>query len=280
MAQNDSLKYCQTENGTICYREFGVNNDSVILLLHGIPGSSHCFDSLASFLSNRYRVIVPDLLGFGNSSKPKFDYYMTAQAEAVSSLLTDKGVKELTIFGHDFGGPVALTFMRLFSYPKVNKLILSSTNVFTDTYIPPPLRMAKVPILRDLFFWMMAGSRMGMNMTYKQAVIQKDTYTHQMFNKSITKSGMRYTNRIFKKSLSNLKLHYKDIHNYLSEIKIPVLVLWGDADPFFAVNVGERTAKAVQKGLLIVYPKTGHYVPSEQPKAVSVDVLKFLNDGN
>lgn len=279
MSQNENLQTYQATNGTISYRELGSQNDTVILLLHGIPGSSHCFDSVANLLAKHFRVILPDLLGFGCSSKPNGDYYMKAQALALNELLLSIDIRKLNVFGHDFGGPVALTLMQEYPQLKVDNLILSSTNVFTDTYIPPPLRLAKVPILRDFFFWMMAGSRFGMNMTYKQAVIQKTTYTHKMFNQSVTKNGMKYTSKIFKKSLSNLKKHYSSIQNYLSQITVPVLVLWGDSDPFFAVNVGERTAKAVKNGDLVIYTKTGHYVPSEQPTQVYNSICKFLSNG-
>ena len=280
MSQNITplSKQVVTANGTLHYLEYGSTNKEIIFLLHGIPGSSHCFDSLAIHLSSSYRAIVPDMLGFGKSSKPVNDYYTNAQATAYSELYNSITSDSIIVFGHDFGGPAAITLIKDFSNVKIKKLILASTNMFVDAYVPPPMRLAKVPVLGHAFFWLMTGNRMGTKMMYNQGVKNKATYTLHQYKKSITKSGMKYTMRIFRKSLSNLKLHYQSIQDHLANIIIPVLVLWGDSDPFFAVDVGQRTKNALKNSRLIVYKSTGHFVPSEQPAAVFQDINKFINE--
>lgn len=280
MSQNITpfSKHVETANGTLHYLEYGSNNKEIIFLLHGIPGSSHCFDSLAILLGSSYRVIVPDMIGFGKSSNPDGDYYTKAQATAYSELYQSITSDSIIVFGHDFGGPVAITLIKGFPSVKIKKLILASTNMFTNTYVPPPMRLAKIPILGHAFFWLMTGNRMGMKMMYNQGVKNKATYTLQQYKKSITKSSMKYTMRIFRKSLSNLKLHYQSIQDHLVNINIPVLVLWGDSDPFFAVDVAERTKKAFNNSRLVVYKSTGHFVPSEQPNEVFQDINKFINE--
>ena len=266
----------ETSNGILHYTEYGSSNTETIFLLHGIPGSSHCWESLANMLGSLYRVIVPDMLGFGQSSKPKADYYIRGQAIAYAELYSKVTSDSIAVFGHDFGGPVAVTLLKDFKEVKIDKLVLASTNLFIDTYIPPPMRLAKVPIIRDALFWIMTGNGMGMRMLYKRAVRNKETYTFDQYKKSISESSMRYTSRIFKKSLSNLELHYQSIQDYLPKVTIPVLVLWGDSDPFFAVDVAERTNKAFPNSRLSIYNRTGHFVPSEQPELVFDDLRKFM----
>ena len=273
-------KQVETSNGIVHYTEYGSSNSKTIFLLHGIPGSSHCWESLANMLGSVYRVIVPDMLGFGQSSEPKTDYYISGQATAYAELYKKVTSDSIAVFGHDFGGPVAITLLKDFKEVKIDKLVLASTNMFIDTYIPPPMGLAKVPIIRDALFWVMTGNRMGMSMLYKQAVRNTETYTFEQYKKSISESSMKYTSRIFKKSLSNLKLHYQSIQDYLPKVTVPVLVLWGDSDPFFAVDVAERTSNAFQNSRLSVYSSTGHFVPSEQPELVFDDLIKFMATGS
>lgn len=118
-----------------------------LLLLHGIPGSALTWEQAGSLLSERFRVIIPDLRGFGRSEALVGDFYMEAQAHSLYEFLNGLGIQRLSIGAHDFGGPVAFTLMRLFPDLYVRTLIVSATNLFTDTYIPPPLRLAAVPVL-------------------------------------------------------------------------------------------------------------------------------------
>jgi pimeloyl-ACP methyl ester carboxylesterase len=278
MAQDTSPLsiFLETSNGRIHYYEYRSNEKETIFLLHGIPGSSHCWNALAALLSVNYRVVIPDMLGFGESGTPNRDYYMQGQATAIAALYKKITADSIIVFGHDFGGPVALTLLKDFPEVKIKKLVLASTNMFTDTYVPPPMRLAKVPLLGDLFFWIMTGNRMGMKMIYKQAVKNKEAYSYSAYKQSITNSGMKYTAKIFKKSLANLKKNYQSIQDHLSKVKIPVLVLWGDDDPFFGVDVAQRTHNAFSNSILLIYDGTGHFVPSEQPQKIFIDVKRFI----
>lgn len=248
------------------------------LLLHGIPGSALVWQAAGTLLTERYKIIIPDLLGFGQSSVPQGDYYMEAQATAISQLLTDLGVTSLYLGGHDFGGPVAITMMRMFPELKINGLVLSATNVFTDTYIPPPLRVASVPVLNTLMFKAMAGNRIGLGMMYLAATKNKSEASWEKFKKHLTPSGVELTWRIFQRSLADLKTNYSAVEDMLLRIETPTLVLWGDSDPFFAPSVAERIHESIEDSQLRIYKSTGHFVPEEQPNMVTRDILCFFEE--
>jgi pimeloyl-ACP methyl ester carboxylesterase len=129
------------------------------LLLHGIPGSSYAWEGVGTQLSNQYQVIIPDLVGFGDSDPSAGDHYLVDQARALKHLLDTLQIQTLLIAGHDFGAPVGLTLMRLFPELNVKGLVLSQTNVFIDTPIPLPLQIARVPLLATPAFWLMIGTR-------------------------------------------------------------------------------------------------------------------------
>jgi pimeloyl-ACP methyl ester carboxylesterase len=248
-----------------------------VLLLHGIPGSAYAWESVGVQLSGRYRVIIPDLLGFGESDVPAGDYYMESQASAIKELLDSLCISSLFLGGHDFGGPVALTLMRMFPELTVRRLVLSDTNTFTDTYIPPPLRMASIPGLNTLFFKAIAGNRIGMRMMYTAALKQKSETTWPMFRRHLTSSGMDYALRIFQRSLADLKTNYQAIEAMLPHISTETLILWGDSDPFFATSVGERMQRSIPGSTLKIYDQTGHFVPEEQPSRVANDIVSFFD---
>lgn len=264
------------------HKEYGISflkggNGKPFLLLHGIPGSVISWEKVGFLLQNRYQVIIPDLLGFGESDFPKGDYYMENQARYIRELLRHLGITNLYLGGHDFGGPVALTLMRLFPDLEIRGLVLSGTNVFTDTYIPPPLRIAKVPILGKIFFKIMAGNIFGLWMMYQQAFKNKSKNSWKRFKKHLTAGCMEFTAKIFHKSLADLKSNYKELEDMLPRIAVPTIVLWGALDPFFSVSVGERTHKAINNSAFRIYDDTGHFVPEERPTEVAADIIKFFN---
>lgn len=247
------------------------------LLLHGIPGSAYAWESVGMRLAVQYKVIIPDLLGFGESDTPTGDYYMEAQAYALRQLLDRLGINTLFVGGHDFGGPVALTLMRMFPELTIRGLVLTDTNTFTDTYVPPPLRVASIPVLNTLFFKAIAGNRIGMRLMYLAATKQKLESRWSMFRRHLTSSGIDFTRRIFQRSLADLKTNYQSIETMLPEIRIPTLILWGDSDPFFSTLVGERMRRSIPGSTLKIYEQTGHFVPEERPSEVANDIMEFMN---
>jgi pimeloyl-ACP methyl ester carboxylesterase len=267
--------------GRTSYFEGGTG--APILFLHGFPGSAYSWEAAARTLlekyPGRYRAIVPDLLGFGESIAAGDDWYMEGQAHAIADLMKRIGISDLYLAAHDFGGPVALTFLRLHSEFKIRKLMISSTNLFTDTPIPLPLRSAGISVLGDILYGMMAGSPFGFRMMYQFAALNKKAVTWQDFRRHVTPHGMASTARIFQHSLADLPSNYRPIEGFVSQIKIPTLILWGDRDPFFPISVAKRSEATIPNAALKIYKKTGHFVPEERAAEIADDLAIFF-EGN
>jgi len=274
--QNNTLT--RRKSGRTSYLEGGIGTP--ILFLHGFPGSAYSWETVARTLlekyPERYRVIIPDLLGFGESDSAGDDWYMEGQAHAISDLLRRLRISDLYLAAHDFGGPVALTFLRLHPASKVRKLMISSTNLFTDTPIPFPLRSAGIPILGDMVYGAMAGSPFGFRMMYQFAAINKNAVTWGDFSRHITPQGMSSTAKIFKHSLADLPGNYHQIEEFASQLKIPTLILWGDHDPFFPVSVAKRSEATILNAALKIYTQTGHFVPEERATDVADELAIFF----
>ena len=244
-----------------------------LLLLHGLPGSSHTWRSAGRLLAAHYDVIVPDLGGFGDSAPLDdealhldHDFYMEAHAEALHRLLDCLDVDTLYLGGHDFGGPVGLTLLRLFPRYTARGLVLSATNLFTDPHVPLPLRVANVPLLGTAAFRLLAGTRPGLRLLYRAAVQNRSAFPIREFDRHLTASGLNQTWRIFHRSLANLEDSYRDVEALLPRLDVPTIVLWGDRDPFFPVDAATRLVEALPDATLSIFEDTGHFVPEERPE--------------
>ncbi|TXM68836.1 alpha/beta hydrolase [Methylobacterium sp. WL120] len=108
-----SVSYSTQKVGDVgvYYREAGPRDAPVVLLLHGFPTASHMFRDLIPLLSDRYRVIAPDLPGFGNTTAPgrdAFEYSFDRLADVVGGFVDALGLKRYALYLFDYGAPVGL----------------------------------------------------------------------------------------------------------------------------------------------------------------------------
>src|SRR2546428_764954 len=108
----------------VSYRRAGWG--PVIVLIHGITGSSLTWEDVIEPLAERYTVVAPDLLGHGESAKPRGDYSLGAYASGVRDLLQAIGHDRATVVGHSLGGGVAMQFA--YQFPeRCERLVLRSS---------------------------------------------------------------------------------------------------------------------------------------------------------
>jgi pimeloyl-ACP methyl ester carboxylesterase len=215
-------------------------------------------------------VVIPDLLGFGNSHRPRelHQLHATAQAAAVELLLDELRCSEATVVGHDFGGPVALLLAR--SRPDlVARLALFATNAFTDIPVPFPLSTIKLPLVGRLAAALLFSApslRLMLRVGVGQPSVRLDAAAY------IGDEDQRHAiGTIFDGSLRHLSELYAPIEAALGALRIPTHVGWGDRDPFFSVERGRRTATALNATFEIL-PQAGHFLPEERPTEVAAAI--------
>ncbi len=230
----------------------GQRTSPALVLLHGIPGSAGSWTKVADRLASRFFILVPDLLGFGHSSDAE-DIHAESQAIALELALEAAGVDRATVVGHDFGGPIALSFYR--RRPQFfTALMLLSTNSFPDTSIPFPLSMVNAPVI---------GRVMG------RVLFSTPSLRLMLMRYGGTQLGeARSVRRIFTASLDNLAQLYGDYPGILHSVDVPASVVWGDRDPFFPVAQAERTASLLEDVKLHFLYGAGHFLPEERPEEV------------
>jgi pimeloyl-ACP methyl ester carboxylesterase len=115
-----------------------------ILLIHGIGDNSTTWNTIQAKLAQQFTVIAPDLLGHGQSDKPRADYSVAAYANGMRDLLSVLDIERVTIVGHSLGGGVAMQFA--YQFPQlVERLILVSAGGVTKD-VNVLLRLASLPM--------------------------------------------------------------------------------------------------------------------------------------
>ena len=247
-----------------------------ILLLHGIPGWRGTWHAAGALLAQHHPVIVPDLLGFGESGSPPRPMHAAEHAAAILRMLDRLQIEAVHLAGFDFGGPIAVSMVRV-APARIRSLTLLATNVFTDTPIPPPLRIARVRGLGEVAFRLMMG-KVGLTMMWFAAVKQRDAFPLNRYRSTLRfHEGLKSTRQVFVNSLRNLESLYRPIEDTLPSISVPTAVIWGDSDPFFPLAVGQRTARMIPGAVFLPIAGCGHFIPEEHPQAVAHAIEQLIH---
>ncbi|HQQ75919.1 MAG TPA: alpha/beta hydrolase [Thermoanaerobaculia bacterium] len=247
-----------------------------VVLLHGIPGSGASWDHVADLLATRCRVLVPDLLGFAASSRSADPETLHArgQAAALQEALHGLQIERATLVGHDFGGPVALSLIARLP-ALATGLGLLSTNTFPDTPIPFPLSATTWPLVGGLAGGILF-SPASFRMMLRQGVGPRSGALDAARAVGDAEQA-RAIATIFSTSLRSLAELYAPIEHALRSVTVPSFVAWGDRDPFFGVDQGRRTAKALTGARWALLEGAGHFLPEERPTEVASLIAELVD---
>src|SRR5919201_3094810 len=125
----------------VSYRVAG--EGPLVVLIHGIAGSSEQWDAASRLLAERFTVLAPDLLGHGQSAKPRGDYSLGAYAVSIRDLMIALGHRRGTVVGHSLGGGIAMQFAYQFPIFCERLVLVSSGGLGREVH--PLLRAATLP---------------------------------------------------------------------------------------------------------------------------------------
>ena len=248
----------------VSYRMAG--DGPTVVLIHGIAGSSTTWRAVMPALADRYTVIAPDLLGHGESAKPRGDYSLGAYASGVRDLLAVLGRDSGTVVGHSLGGGVAMQFAYQFperverlalvasgGLGKEVSVLLKAVTLPGAEYVLPLLLHRHI---REVGEWPggMArrfGWRPGDTLTevWRSYTTLTDRRSQQAFIHTV-------------RSVIDIAGQRVSAHDrlYLAEA-LPTLVVWGDRDRIIPVAHAHRTAESVPGARLEIIEGAGHFLP-------------------
>jgi len=243
-------------------RYYDVGSGPPLVLLHGLGGDADDWAFCLEALSASYRVIAPDLLGFGRSGKPHIDYTISGFVEVLEHFLRGLNIERTTLLGHSLGGWVAATFALRFP-EAVHKLVLvDAAGVWGEmTELPVNLRVSTLAHMREvfehLFYDKTLASDALIEMAYRQHLERGDGYTiHNL--------------------LLNLRSGHECLEERISALQMPTLIVWGEADEMIPVNTARHIQGLVSGSTLQIIPQCGHLPELEKPGEFVACVLEFL----
>jgi pimeloyl-ACP methyl ester carboxylesterase len=276
-------KTVQIDGLDVFYREAGAQHERNLLLLHGFPTSSHMFRHLIPLLADRYRVVAPDFIGFGQSSAPsvkEFEYTFDRLTDVVDKFTQAIGLQRYGIYLQDYGGPVG--FRLATAHPeRVRTLIIQNANAYVEG-----LGDGMKPI-RDY----------GENPTEENAKtlrgfltpdVTKFQYTHGAADVStvspdnwiidsayLSRPGNHEIQLALFRDYNNNVAQYPKWHAYLRDRRPPTLAVWGKNDPFFTVAGVEALRRDVPDAEVHLL-NGGHFVLEEQPANIASIIREFI----
>jgi pimeloyl-ACP methyl ester carboxylesterase len=233
-----------------------------LVLLHGYPLDHHLWDDVTPLLVDTFDLIIPDLRGFGESSTVDSFYTMEDIASDIAALLDHLEIQKAAIVGHSMGGYVALAFARL--YPeRVSGLGLVSSQVLAD---PPDRKEGRYKSAAEV-----GDKGIGSVVT---AMTSKFT-TNPELQEFARESMERQEPAAYIGALKAMAERV-DSTPLLSALRIPVVLVHGDADQLIPIDRAREVKAALPNAYLVEINSAGHMPMMEDPQKTA-EALKHLS---
>ena len=253
----------------------------VLALVHGITNSSASWEPVLDLLAQSFTVIAPDLLGHGDSAKPRGDYSLGANASLLRDLLVALGHDRATIVGHSLGGGIAMQYA--YQFPeRVERLVLVSSGGL-GRQVTPVLRAVALP-----------GAELVLPLLASQPLVDAGT----IIGGAISRLGLRLGSDVAAvatgfASLQDIEARRAFVHTARSVIDIggqrvnatdklylaqavPTLILWGDRDPIIPARHGIRAHGLMPGSRLHIFEGSGHFPHHDEPVAFATAITEFV----
>ena len=265
----------------VFYREAGAADAPVVLLLHGFPTSSHMFRDLIPMLADRYRVVAPDLPGFGQTKTPTgYTHSFDGLARVVDGFTTVLGLARYALYVFDYGAPTGFR-LAMWHPERVSAIVSQNGNAYVEGFStawepwqaywrdPTPAnreacRGALAPAtIRDVQYLNGADATR----------VSPDGYTLDTFFMSRPGADEAQLDLILDYR-SNVAL-YPDFQRYFREHTPPLLAVWGRNDGFFLPPGAEAFRRDIPDAEVHLLD-TGHFALETHAGEIAALMGDFL----
>ena len=278
----DALSSFETDFGTMKYRDEG--EGQVILLVHGVPTSSWMYRKLADQLVQEgYRVIVPDLMGFGASDAMEQydDYDFAQQADILVSLMDNLGIQRWQQVTHDMGGLVTWNMAKNVSQ-RIEHLFVLNTILYKEGFNPPIEPNYENSLHRwalGLHGHPLVGKIIVQNMLmtgtsgYDYSQSDKAGYWLALRNKA---GALVH----FFTHIGEIKENLDEYRSWLIDSGIPVSVVWGEDDPFLDSISAEllKDDLRLSDDNVVIIEGARHLIAESSPEVI-LQMINKVNNG-
>jgi pimeloyl-ACP methyl ester carboxylesterase/membrane protein DedA with SNARE-associated domain len=239
---------------TVAYRRWGADATDgrpALLLLHGSPGSSRDFDSLAPLLAERFQMVAPDLPGFGQSRSPVPDYSIRAHADYTEQLLNGLAIERAHVVGFSMGGGVAL-----------------------ELAARAPLRIASITLLSSIGvqeFELLGNYQInhaihGAQLAGLTAILEGTPHFGRFDGGMLTREYAR----------NFYDTDQRPLRGVLEALEVPTLILHGESDPLVPAAAAREHHRLVPQSELVMLD-SDHFMVFREPAVIAEPLLEFLD---
>jgi pimeloyl-ACP methyl ester carboxylesterase len=253
----------------------------VLLLVHGIAGSSTTWRDVLAALTRRYTVVAPDLLGHGESDKPRHDYSLGAYANLLRDLMTAIGIERATIVGHSLGGGVGMQLA--YQHPlRCERLVLVSSGGLGReiSWLLRAFTLPGVEYLMPVIFPSVAraaGDALGrglhrIGLRVPLLAQEWGAYT------ALTEPENRHVFVRTLRSVVDAGGQAVTAHDrlYLTG-HLPTLIVWGGRDHIIPKDHAVAAHDAIPGSRLVIFERAGHFPHAEEPSQFVDAVTEFVD---
>jgi pimeloyl-ACP methyl ester carboxylesterase len=240
-----------------------------VVLLHPFPAHHEFWLPIAEYLSSKYRLIMPDLRGHGESALGNGAARMQKHASDVARVMNDAGVDRAPLIGASIGGYTIFEFWRRFR-DRVTALVLCNTKASADT---AEARISRLEAANDV---LQRGTE-----PFFEGMLQKVlAETTRRSRPDLVEGALRMMRKMSTEDVAGVQrgmAERPDSVSTLKTINVPVMIITGDEDNMTGVPEAELMKQNIRGSQMKVMAKAGHYSPWEQPEQTGKALRNFLD---
>ena len=279
-----NFRTIQADGVNVFYREAGAPDAPVVLLLHGFPASSHMFRNLIPLLAAKYRVIAPDLPGFGFTEVPaerNYQYTFDGLAATMEAFVQALKLERYALYVFDYGAPTG--FRLAVAHPeRVTALISQNGNAYLEGLSEEgwaPMRKQWADpseennaVMRGFLSLDVTKWQYTHGVAHPEQVAPEAYYLDAML---MTRPGNAEIQvGLFYDYRNNLTL-YPAFQKFFRDMQVPTLVIWGKHDPFF-IPPGAEAYRRDNANAVVKLLDTGHFALETHVEEIAAEIHKLL----
>jgi pimeloyl-ACP methyl ester carboxylesterase len=258
--------------GDLQVREDGDSKGPPLVLLHGYTGSLHWWDELVSQLRDRFHVIRLDLLGHGDSEKPRHGYEIEEQARQIALALGQMDVEGATVVGHSMGGMIAIALATESSELVDRAVLIDSAPSLRYRDESLLQKLSYQPVIGPLGFRLSTDSviRNGLEDAFAPGFEVPESFIEDF--RDLTYSSFKHAHNEIERFLDRKPLDARAV-----TAAVPLLVIFGREDSLIRPAAAEDF-RDVPGARIVVMPDAGHSPQVEKPEQTARLIQEFAAD--
>lgn len=268
----------------VFYRDEGAGE--VLVCIHGFPTASWDWHRVWPALIRRFRVIAPDMIGFGFSDKPKtYAYSVLDQATLHEVLLGSLGIHRLHILAHDYGDTVAQELLARYEERlnwgmrglEIKSVCLLNGGIFPETHRARLMQRVLLSPLGPFVSWLASEQmfRRSFSAIFAPEAQPSDSELHEFWTLIQHNDGVRVMHRLID-YIRERRIYRERWVGVLQRTRVPLRMINGAVDPISGMHVVVRYRELIPHPDVVVLDTVGHYPQLEAPEAVLTAFFEFV----